>query len=62
MEASVKGFSVSLNGDSEIVCNTKRRIFKYNDLYYRIDEVCFPDKPFIVAEIGDYDELIFRLG
>ncbi len=26
--------------------------------YYRIDEVCFDKKPFIVAEVGTQDELM----
>lgn len=50
--------TTSLSGDFEITCDAKRRVFKYNNLYYRINGVCFPDKPFIVAEVGDYDELI----
>ena len=33
---------------TKIVCQKSRRI----------DEVCFPDRPFIVAEIGTYEELM----
>ena len=47
----------SVVGGSVIECNSYRRVFKYRDLYYRIDEVCF-QKPFIVAEVGTYDELM----
>ena len=35
-----------------------RSAFEYNGEYYRVDEVCFPNKPFIVIECGTYDELI----
>ena len=35
-----------------------RPAFEYNGTYYRVDEVCFPSKPFIVIEFGTYDELI----
>mgnify|MGYP003322654137 CR=1 FL=1 len=35
-----------------------RPVFKYNELYYRVDEVCFSDKPFVVIECGSYDELM----
>ena len=40
------------------VWGSHRKAYKYKDLYYRIDEVCFPKKPFIVAEVGTYDELM----
>ena len=35
-----------------------RSAFEYKGEYYRVDEVCFPNKPFIVIECGTYDELI----
>ena len=35
-----------------------RPAFEYKGQYYRVDEVCFPSKPFIVIECGTYDELI----
>lgn len=35
-----------------------RPAFKYKEYYYRVDEVCFPSKPFIVIEGGTYDELM----
>lgn len=38
--------------------NFKRPVFEYNGLYYRVDEICFPNKPFIVIECGTYDELL----
>lgn len=41
-----------------IVRESHRKVYKYKDLYYRIDEVCFDKKPFIVAEVGTQDELM----
>lgn len=41
-----------------VVWESHRKVYKYKDLYYRIDEVCFEKKPFIVAEVGTYDELM----
>ena len=35
-----------------------RPVFEYKGEYYRVDEVCFPGKPFIVIECGTYGELI----
>ena len=35
-----------------------RNVFEYNGEYYRVDEICFPDKPFVVIECGTYVELI----
>ena len=44
---------------NEFVENISTRpVFEYNGFYYRVDEVCFPDKPLIVIEFGTYDELI----
>lgn len=35
-----------------------RSAYEYMGQYYRVDEVCFSGKPFIVIECGTYDELI----
>ena len=43
---------------NEIVWESHRKAYKFKDLYYRIDEVFFDKKPFIVPEVGTYDELI----
>ena len=40
------------------VWEVTRKAYKYKDKYYRIDEVLFAKKPFIVPEIGTYDELM----
>ena len=43
---------------NEIVWESRRKAYKYKDLYYRISEICYEKKPFIVAEVGTYDELM----
>ena len=35
---------------NEIVWESRRKAYKYKDLYYRISEICYEKKPFIVAE------------
>ena len=45
-------------GSNAIVWESHRKVYKYKDLYYRIDEVSFDEKPCIVAELGTYDELM----
>lgn len=45
--------------ESNAIANISTRpVFKYNERYYRVDEVCFAEKPFIVIECGTYDELM----
>ena len=39
--------TTSLSGDFEITCDAKRRVFKYNNLYYRINGVCFLTSPLL---------------
>lgn len=50
--------TTSIFGKNAIVNISTRTVYKYDDLYYRVDEVCFPEKPFIVIECGTYDELM----
>ena len=50
--------TISFFGNNSIENISARPAFKYNELYYRVAEVCFPVKPFIVIECGTYDELI----
>ena len=45
-------------GDDFVENISSRSAFEYMGEYYRVDEVCFPNKPFIVIECGTYDELI----
>lgn len=35
-----------------------RPLYKFTDGYYRIDEVLFPEKPFIVLEYADTEERV----
>lgn len=39
---------------------SKQPIYKFNDGYYRIDEVLFPEKPFIVLEFAETEEEVKR--
>ena len=50
--------STSVSGDWKIEWTGYRKTYQYKDLYYRVDEVCFPGKPSIVIELGTYDELM----
>ena len=51
--------ATTVQKDSDVIVReSHRKVYKYKDLYYRIDEVCFDKKPFIVAEIGTQDELM----
>lgn len=51
--------TISLNtGSDDVFWEGDRRLYKFRDLYYRLDEVCFPEKPFIVAEVGTYEEVM----
>ena len=44
---------------NDLVENVSTRpAFEHNGQYYRVDEVCFSDKPFVVIECGSYDELM----
>ncbi len=36
----------------------KRPVFEYNNEYFRVDEVLFPDKPFIVIECGSFADVM----
>ena len=51
--------ATTIQKDSDVIVReSHRKVYKYKDLYYRIDEVCFDKKPFIVAEVGTQDELM----
>lgn len=39
---------------------SKQPIYKFKDGYYRIDEVLFPEKPFIVLEYAETEEEVKR--
>ncbi len=50
--------TTTYNNPHVVMWEGQRKVYKFNDLYYRLDEVCFLDKPFIVVEIGSLDELV----
>ena len=47
-----------LGEDEKVINYSYRPAFQKDDWYYRVDEVCFPDKPFITIEFGDYNDLM----
>ena len=50
--------TTSVFENNTIVHISTRPVFEYKEQYYRVSEVCFPVKPFIVIEGGTYEELI----
>lgn len=48
----------SYSGNDIVENISTRSAYEYMGQYYRVDEVCFSGKPFIVIECGTYDELI----
>lgn len=52
-----KTTTYSTNGNEDI-WYSKRKAYVYNDKYFRVDEVLFEDKPFIVLECGTLQELM----
>jgi len=51
--------TTSILGEDEKVINSSYRpAFQKGEWYYRVDEVCFPDKPFITIEFGDHNDLM----
>ena len=54
--------TTSILDDGEKVTDySYRPTFHKGHWYYRVDEVCFPDKPFITIEFGDYNDLMNNL-
>ena len=49
--------TTSISGDLAETHYSERPVFKFKDEYYRVDEVLFPKKPFIVIEYGTIDDL-----
>ncbi len=37
---------------------SSRPVFEFNNMYFRVDEICFKDKPFVVIEVGNYEEVL----
>ncbi|MDE6594045.1 MAG: hypothetical protein K2K57_13415 [Oscillospiraceae bacterium] len=50
--------TVRVIGDIAHERYSQRRVFRFEDEYYRVDEVLFPEKPFIVIEAGTLEELM----
>ena len=47
----------SVYAENEVTFISNRPAYEYNGEYYRVSEVCF-ERPFIVIEYGDYNELL----
>ena len=50
--------TTNYSGDNEETYYFERPVYTYNEFYFRVDEVLFSNKPFIVIECGDLDELL----
>ena len=50
--------TTSYFGNLEETNYSKRSIFAYNGEFFRVDEVLFSQKPFIVIECGDINDLL----
>lgn len=50
--------TTTFSGDFDETHFPKRPIFTYNKEYFRVDEILFKHKPFIVIECGDIDQLL----
>ena len=50
--------TTTFTGTFEEIFNSKRPVYTYKGEYFRIDEVLFSKKPFIVIECGDMTELL----
>lgn len=50
--------TTNYTGDNSEEYISNRPVFFFADLYYRIDEVLFAEKPFIVMECGNHEELL----
>lgn len=46
------------NGD--VAETITRTVYKYKDEYYRVDEIHFDEKPFIVIEYASHDDFIHK--
>ena len=47
-----------LGKDEKVINYAYRTPYQKGRWYYRVDEVCFPNKPFIAIEFGDYNDLM----
>ena len=50
--------TTNYSDDFEETHHSVRSVFTYKGLFFRVDEVLFSQKPFIVIERGDLDELM----
>lgn len=50
--------NTSYSGKFTVEHTSLRPIYELNKEYFRVDEICFRNKPFIVIEFGSYEELM----
>lgn len=50
--------TTSITGEYQRTWISDRPLYKFTNGYYRIDEVLFPEKPFIVLEYADTEERV----
>ena len=51
-----KTTSISENGTDTVISN--RPVYCFRNVYYRVDEVLYPEKPFIVIEFGLEEDVL----
>lgn len=58
IEIPYKQKTTTIIDDYSETHNSIRPIFKFENEYFRVDEVLFENKPFIVLECGTFEELM----
>ena len=57
IELSYESQTTTYSGGFEETYYSKRPVFTFNNEYFRVDEILFKDKPFIVLECGTFEDL-----
>lgn len=54
----VRSVKSVISGKCEETFSSERKVFVYNGEFFRVDEVLFSQKPFIVIEFGVLDDFV----
>lgn len=54
----VRSVKSVISGKCEETFSSERKVFVYNGEFFRVDEVLFSQKPFIVIEFGFLDDFV----
>lgn len=54
----VRSVKSVISGKCEETFSSERKVFVYNGEFFRVDEVLFSQKPFIVIEFGVFDDFV----